>query len=324
MTARARRISDQSGRDGPSALANRTGSIVGGGITVPASGDATLDIDGRAVALTHLDRVLYPATGFTKADLVAYWLDVAHAALPHLEGRAITVGRFPAGVEGRAFAQTEIPGRPSWIRTVPIALRSGEVKRFTIVEDRATLVFLAQVAALELHTFLAPASALESPSHILFDLDPTPPAYLLDAAEVALLLDRALTSRGVPPSVKTSGSSGLHVLVPAAEGSSYAHTRELAAEIAREVAAERPELVTMALPRAERAGKVLVDVRQNSSRLTVVVPYSPRSTPRPRISTPVTWDEIRRAVLDGQTSQLEFDADDVRRRVRAIGIPVSG
>ncbi len=290
-----------------------------GDIAIPRAGNATIEIDGREIALTNLDRSLYPDAPFTKADSIAYHLSVADVLLEGLRDRALTVGRFPGGVEGRGFAQTEIPGRPAWVRTVPIALAKGPVKEFTLVDDRATLVWLAQMGVIELHTFLGLAHDLEHPTAVLFDLDPAPPARLLEAADVALLLRDRLVEMGLEAQAKTSGSAGMHVLVPVNHPrATYAETRALATRVAKELADVRPDLVSdRIMGRADRAGRVLIDARQNAMRLTTVVAYSLRATRRPTVSTPVTWDEVRTACEARETSSLVFTADDVVRRLAA-------
>lgn len=293
--------------------------LVAGGIAIPRSGDARITVDERVVKLTNLDRVLYPETGFTKADSIAYHLAIASTLLPHLADRALTLGRFPGGVDGRGFAQSEVPGRPGWMRTTPIMLAKGEERRFTLADERATLVWLAQMGTVELHTFLGRASALERPTTVVFDLDPTAPADLLHAATVALILREHLAALGLTAFVKTSGSLGVHVIVPLNGQVTYAETRTFASGVAKELAARYPQLVTDRIERAGRAGKVLLDARQNSMRLTTVVPYSLRSTPRPTVSTPVTWDELEAAIRSSSTRGLVFEAEDVLRRVEARG-----
>jgi len=293
-----------------------TDAIEVAGITIPRVGNATIEIDGRELALTSLDRSLYPDARFTKADSIAYHVAVADLLLEALQDRALTVGRFPGGVDGRGFAQTEIPGRPPWVRTVPLALAKGPVKEFTLVDERATLAWLAQMGVIELHTFLGLAHDLEHPTDVLFDLDPGAPAGLLEAAEVALLLRDRLERMGLEARPKTSGSAGMHVLVPVAKGATYAETRALAAALAKELAEAHPGLVSdRIMGRAERAGRVLVDARQNATRLTTVVAYSLRATRRPTVSTPVSWDEVRAAAAAGDASSLVFTAPDVVRRL---------
>ncbi len=255
--------------------------------------ELTTTIDGRALAFTNLDRVLWPAAGFTKGDLVSYYLAVADVLLPHLADRALTVGRFPSGVDGRGFAQSEIPGRPAWIRAARIALAgNGAVKEFTIAEERAALAWLAQMGTIELHTFLGRASDLATPTAVLFDLDPSPPAGLAEAARVACILHEKLRGLGLVAFAKTSGSLGVHVVVPLNVPATHAETRAFAQRIAAELSAEHPALVSAQFARAGREGKVLVDARQNAERLTSVVPWSLRAADQPTVSTPVTWAEL--------------------------------
>jgi bifunctional non-homologous end joining protein LigD len=263
----------------------------------PAGGARTVDIDGRIITLTNLDRVLYPEDGFTKADLVDYWLAVADVILPHLGERPLTVGRFPGGVDGRGFAQAEVPGRPDWLPTRELALLKGPVKRFTLVRERAALVWLAQMGTIEIHAFPGLPEDLERTTRILFDLDPKPPGDLVAAARAALLVRDRLTHRGISSWAKTSGSLGLHVIGEVIEPIAVKHARAIAEDVRRELASDLSSL------------SVVIDARQNSARLTTVVPYSLRSTPRPLVSTPISWSE-----LDDPT-HLVFSAADVIRRV---------
>lgn len=269
----------------------------------PAGGARTVDIDGRSITLTNLDRVLYPADGFTKSDLVDYWLAVADVILPHLADRPLTVGRFPGGVDGRGFAQAEVPGRPDWIATRELALLKGPVKRFTIVRERAALVWLAQMGTIELHAFPGLPEDLERTRRILFDLDPKPPADLVATARAALLVRDRLAHRSVSSWVKTSGSLGLHVVGDLGEPVSVKHARAIAEDVGRELSAQLASL------------SVVLDARQNSPRLTTVVAYSLRSTPRPLVSLPIDWSELAAAVAAVDPSRLVFSAADVVRRV---------
>jgi bifunctional non-homologous end joining protein LigD len=303
-----RRLAPSSGED-----------IVVGDLAIPRRGDAPIVVDGHRLALTNLDRLLYPEAGFTKADVIAYYLSLAEVLLPHLRDRPLTVGRFPGGVDGRGFAQAEVPGRPAWMRTVPIMLAKGEERAFTLVEERATLAWLAQMGTIELHTFLGRGADLEHPTQVVFDLDPTAPAGLIEAAEVALRLHERLAKLELAPLVKTSGSVGMHVVVPLEAPAEHTHTRAFAQRVAKELADAHPETVSDRLLRAGREGKVLVDARQNAMRLTMVVPYSLRSTPRPRVSTPVTWSEVEAAVRRGDGDGLVFEASEMVDRVARMG-----
>jgi bifunctional non-homologous end joining protein LigD len=168
MTTRARRMSEstRAAQLDRRADGNAEAAFAFGGVRIPRAGSARVEIDGRTLDVTNLDRVLWPAAGFTKADLIAYYLAVADVLLPHVRDRPLTLGRFPGGVDGRGFAQTEIPGRPVWIRAVPLALKKGPVKRFTLVDERAALAWLAQMGTIELHTFLATWPELDRPTTI--------------------------------------------------------------------------------------------------------------------------------------------------------------
>ena len=277
-----------------------------------------VEIDGRAVRLTSLDRVLWPRAGFTKGDLVDYYLGVAPALVPHLAGRALTLGRFPSGVDAHGFAQTECRGAPKWMTTAELPLRSGEVRRYCVVDDAASLAWVANLGTIELHPFLALAARPDEPTAVVFDLDPGAGAGMAECREVALELRTALAARRLESFAKTSGSAGVHVLVPVGPGHPYARTKPFARAVAEELAAARPDLVTAASRRGERRGRVLVDWLQNDRGRSTVAAYSPRATDRPSVSTPVTWDEVERA------SRLDFDAGDVLRRVERIGDPLGG
>ncbi len=320
MTTRARRLADVTrlAMLDRRAAVDRDAILSAGDVAIPRAGDARVVVGGHEIALTNLDRILWPATGFTKAELIAYYLSVADVLVPHLRDRPLTVGRFPGGVDGRGFAQTELPGRPSWLRTVPLALLSGAVKRFTLVDDAAGLAWLAQMGTIELHTFAGALPDLDSATWIVFDLDPALPANLLDAARVAVRIRTHVEAAGEVAWVKTSGSVGLHVLVPV-RAVDFRAARAFAARVARRIVAELPALVTDRLDDPKRAGRVLIDVRQNSRRLTTVVPYSLRATDRPTVSMPVTWDEVHAAVASGDASALVFEAADVPARIARVG-----
>jgi bifunctional non-homologous end joining protein LigD len=171
-------------------------------------------VTGIGFELSSLEKVLWPATGFTKGQMVAYYESVASALLPHLADRPLTLGRFPNGVDQRGFAQTECRGRPEWLRTASIQLRNGQLRKFCLADDRRSLLWIANLNAIEFHMFLGTAAALDVPTAVLFDLDPEPPAGLVDAAAVAVMLRERLAADGLEALVKTTGGSGLHLLVP--------------------------------------------------------------------------------------------------------------
>jgi bifunctional non-homologous end joining protein LigD len=268
-----------------------------------------LDLGGRRVELTTPDRVLWPAAGFTKRDLLDYYLRVAPVLLPHLADRPLTLGRFPEGVEGRGFAQTECRGAPAWLRTEPIRLRGGEIRNYCVVEDEAGVAWLASRSVIELHTFLG----LDRPDSIVFDLDPGEPADIVDCAEVALLLRDHLGDEAV---VKTSGSAGLHVFVPTT--APYEETRALARRVAEELEAAHGARVISTTDRAARTGKVLIDWMQNAPMRSTVAPYSLRAAPWPTVSTPVSWEEVTRCAAERRPELLTFLAGDVLERVERL------
>lgn len=282
-----------------------------------------MEADGRRVALTSRERVLWPLTGFTKGDMLDYYAGVAGALLPHLAGRALTLGRFPGGVDARGFAQTECRGCPEWMTTHPMALRDGRVRRFCVVEDLPSLLWVANQSAIELHLFLARVEDHARPTAVVFDLDPGPGAGTLDCCAIALRLRERLRDLGLEAVVKTSGSIGLHVLVPLNTPHGYDDTKPFARELTARLAAEDPEHVVDRSPIALRTGRVLVDWLANDASRTLVAPYSLRAADRPTVSAPVTWDEVEAALRDRAPERLAFTAADMAARLDALGDPLA-
>jgi bifunctional non-homologous end joining protein LigD len=269
-----------------------------------------------AVALSSLDKVLWPEPGFTKGQMIEYYRRIAPVLLPHLRDRPLTLGRFPSGVEGRGFAQNECRGAPEWLRTYAVRLRDGTPRRFCVVDDVESLLWVANQNTIELHPFLYTVVDPARPTSVVFDLDPAAPADVLAAGEVALRLRDLLAERGLAAVLKTSGSLGLHVLVPLNTPTTFAETKAFARKLAAQLAEERPEQVTDAQRRSARAGKVLVDWLQNDPMRSTVAPYSLRATPWPTVSTPVAWEEVEEALAGGRAEHLTFLADDVLERVQ--------
>ena len=267
----------------------------------------------RRVTLTNLDRVLWPSTGTTKGDLVAYYRGVADVLVPHLRERPLMLGRWPEGVGTRGWGQFECRGRPSWMASYPLRLRDGRVVEICVVNDADSLEWLAQQGVVELHPYLARADAFDRPIGVVFDLDPGPPAAVAECARVALLLRERLDALGLRAAVKTSGAQGLHVVVPIARGPSFAETKAFARGLAAELAAARPDLVLDRMTRAERAGRVFIDWAQNDERKQTVAPYSVRAADEPLVSTPLTWDEVAAGDV------LAFTIEDALARVRTRG-----
>jgi bifunctional non-homologous end joining protein LigD len=258
-----------------------------------------------AVELTNLERVLWPRAQFTKGDLVEYYRSVADVLVPHLAGRPLTLWRFPEGVDGPNWWQNECRGAPPWLTT-----REWRGQRFCVVDDARSLLWIANLGTIELHPFLHRDG--DAPDTIVFDLDPGPPATLVDCCEVALLVRERVG--GV---AKTSGRAGLHVYARA-EGRSYTETKALARGVAAELASA-DERVTAAQSRAERRGRVLVDWLQNDRTRSTIAPYSLRGTQWPTVSAPVTWEEVERCARERRPSALTFLATDVAARLERHG-----
>ena len=272
-------------------------------------------LDGRELVLTNLDKVMYPAAGVTKAGVVDYYRQVAPVMLPHLRDRPLTLVRCPDGTDGERFVEKRCPpGAPSWVRT-------GGPQGSAIADEPATLVWLANLAALELHTHQHTASDPDRPRAVIFDLDPGPPAGLLECARLALELRDVLERLGLRSLVKTSGSKGLHVSVPLEPDGRVGadETKAFAWAVADLLARRAPDRVVTEMARAVRAGKVFVDWSQNDAHKTTVSAYSLRARERPWVSTPLRWEEVERAVHDGTAEPLRFEAPAVLERVTGHG-----
>src|SRR3954471_21846611 len=252
-----------------------------------------VEIDGRELALPNLDKVLWPETGFTKAELIEYYVAVAPALLPHLKGRPLTLRRFPDGVEGITWHQNEIQREPDWFPVFETTGREGRRLRFATVDGLAALVWLANQAAIELHPFSWRIDRPREPTQLVFDLDPGPPADLLTTAEVAIALREVLEELGLGAFVKSSGSLGLHVHVPLA--APLDAPKEFARDVAQALAARRPADVVAEMRKEARAGKVYVDWLQNDPTRQTVAPYSLRGLPWPTVAAPLRWDEVEEA-----------------------------
>ena len=268
-------------------------------LELPSAGSAEVVVAGRPLRLTSLEKVLWPRTGFTKARMIEYYVSVAGALLPHVAGRPLTLGRFPDGVEGPGFAQTECRGRPDWVRTKALRLRTGEVRNFCLVEDVPSLVWAANLGTIELHPYLGGGQSGEDAVMVVFDLDPGPGAGLLEATRVAVALRSTLEAAGLASCPKTSGGLGMHVYVPLNLPHGYPAVREFAGEVAARVG----------------DGGVRIDWRQNHPRRSTIAPYSLRAATRPAVSTPLTWEEVEAAVALERTEPLRFTADDVVARL---------
>ena len=273
---------------------------------------AVAEVQGREVKLSNLDKVLYPRAGFTKRDVIETYAALGPVLLPHLDGRALTLKRYPNGVDAPYFYEKNAPShRPEWVTT----RRVGDID-YVVVEDLATLVWLANLADLELHTSLARAEEPARPTLVGFDLDPGPPATIVECCRVALLLRGMFAGLGLECFAKTSGSKGMQVYLPVNGPVSYAQTKGFAKAVAELLEREEPGLVVARQTKAARAGKVLVDWSQNDEHKTTVNVYSLRARERPTVSTPVTWAEVA-ATRD--PADLEFEAQAVLERIDEHG-----
>jgi len=286
----------------------------------PVRDGVEVRVGERALKVTNLDKVLYPKAGFTKRDVIDYYVAIAPAILPHLENRPLTRVRFPNGVEGKSFFEKNCPShRPEWVATVPVPL-SQKVVEFCLCNELPTLVWLANLAALELHTQLHRAEALSEPTMMVFDLDPGPPATIVECCRVGLWLQGKFENLGLQAFAKTSGSKGLQVYVPLnAPGVTYEQTKGFALAVAELLEASEPKLVVSRMKKELRKGKVFIDYSQNDEHKTTVCVYSLRAREWPTVSTPVTWEEVRECLEAGDPTRLVFDARQVLERVAEHG-----
>jgi bifunctional non-homologous end joining protein LigD len=278
-----------------------------------------VEVDGRSLTLSNLDKVLYPGSGFRKADVVDYYRRMAPVLLRHLEGRPPTLVRAPDGVAGERFFEKRCPPHhPAWVRTEVVVAGGGH--RGCVVDDTATLVWLANLAALELHTHQWTVADPWHPTAVVLDLDPGRPATILDCCRVALELRELLSQLDLACVVKTSGSKGLHLSIPLQSGVATADdTKRFALALGQLLESRDPERVTVTMAKEVRPGRVFVDWSQNDSHKTTVCAYSLRIRDRPSVSTPVTWDEVDDAAARGDADALTFEAPDVLARVEARG-----
>ncbi|WP_129666315.1 DNA ligase D [Phytoactinopolyspora endophytica] len=271
-------------------------------------------VEGRKLKLSNLGKVFYPQTGMTKGDVIAYYHDVAPALLPHLRGRPLTMKRFPDGVEGESFYEKQCPShRPDWVSTAPIWSESNNREvEYCVVDGLPTLVWVANLADLELHTMLARADDVGRPTFIVFDLDPGEGVGLAECAKVAVWVRNVLDHVGLNAVVKSSGSKGLHLAVPLNTPVTYDDTKPFAHAVAQLAEHENPDDVVSRMTKARRKGKVFVDWSQNTAHKTTVAPFSLRARGRPTVSVPLSWDEVG-AVAEGDADpeSLRWEADQV-------------
>ena len=293
--------------DAPEALFDEVERLPEGALSVVT--------EGRRLKITNWDKVLYPETGFTKGDLVAYYARVAPFVLPHLHDRPLTLKRYPNGVKEPYFYEKQSPShRPEWVQTV----RINDIN-YTLAQDRPTLIWLANLADIELHTSLSLAPKPHQPTMMVFDLDPGAPAGLVECCEVALVLRGLFEQLGVASVAKTSGSKGLQVYVPLNTPTDYRATKPFARRVAEVLEQRMPDLVVSRMTKRLRPGKVLVDWSQNDEHKTTANVYSLRARERPTASTPVTWDEVQACHDQGDEQLLTFEAHELLARADDFG-----
>ncbi|MQA82874.1 MAG: ATP-dependent DNA ligase [Streptosporangiales bacterium] len=282
-----------------------------------------VDVEGQTLKLSNLEKVLYPETGFTKAEVIDYYTRIAPVLLPHLADRALTRKRFPDGVESEPFFEKNAPSHtPDWVRTevlpTPGSTMGRETLRFVVVEDLATVVWLANLAALELHLPQWRVDAggdVHDPDLVVFDLDPGPPADIVACSRVAVLLRDALAEDGLEAYAKTSGRKGMQLYVPIAETPAE-RTSAYAKGLAERLEKANPKLVVSRMTKNLRKDKVFIDWSQNNAFKTTIAPYSLRAAPTPTVSTPVEWAEVEACT---HVRDLRFEAEDVLTRVAEGG-----
>lgn len=288
-------------------------------MTSDAAARTEVEMGGRRLTLSNLDKVLWPRLRLTKAWLVQYYAEMATVLLPHLRGHPVTLHRFPDGVDGVHWYETRAPRmRPAWVETVTFDMqRTGKIFDVCVLGDVASLVWAAQIGTIEVHPYLGTAAALDTPQVVVFDLDPGAPATIIDACRVALRLREVLQTLGLQSWAKTSGGAGMHVYVPLNTPVTYDATKTFAHATARLLEQESPATVVSVMAKERRAGKVFIDWSQNDKGKSTIVPYSLRGFPLPTVSVPVTWDEVVRAASSGDMRHVMFLADAALRRARS-------
>ena len=275
-----------------------------------------VEIDGRELSVTNLDKVLYP-DGFTKAEVIDYYVRVAPAMLPHVQGRGVTLRRYPNGVDGTSFFEKRSPDhRPDWIGT---ALGPGDRKggiQYLVIDEVATLAWVGNMAALEVHAPMARAVDIDAPTMVVFDLDPGAPATIVDCCRVALEIQDVLADLDLQIWPKTSGSKGMQLYLPLNTPHTHEHASSFALAVAQILEKQDPKRVTSVMKKQLRKGKIFVDWSQNAHHKTTIAAYSLRARPTPTVSTPISWDEVQSGA-DGEV--LSFTAPEVLERVADLG-----
>jgi bifunctional non-homologous end joining protein LigD len=280
-----------------------------------------IEVEGKRLSLTNLAKVLYPATGFTKGQVIDYYARIAPVLLPHLANHPLTLKRYPGGVDQEFFFEKNATKhRPDWVKTVPIWSEGNQRNvNYILANDLPTLIWTANLAAIELHPSLSLAKDISCPTMMVFDLDPGPPANIVQCCQVGMWLRAIFDHFGLRSFAKTSGSKGLQLYVPLHTPANYEATKDFAHALARLLEQEHPELVVSDMKKQLRTGKVLVDWSQNDEHKTTISIYSLRARERPTVSTPVEWGEVERTLKKKDASLLVFEANQILDRVEKLG-----
>ncbi len=283
--------------------------------------DTQLTVKGKRLEVSNLDKVLYPKAGFTKGQVIDYYIRISPFLLPHLKDRPLTLKRYPNGVDREFFYEKRCPTfRPKWLKTAPVwSERKKRDIHFCLANDLPSLVWAANLADLELHTSLSRYPKIERPTMMVFDLDPGAPADVLDCAEVALWLRHLFEKEGLEAFPKTTGSKGIQVYVPLNKPVTYDETKEHSRTIAMRLTEQHPDKVLFKMQKNLRSGKVFIDWSQNDRHKTTVCVYSLRAKDHPTVSTPLRWSELEKARRSGKAASLRFDTQQVLKRVEADG-----
>ncbi len=283
--------------------------------------DQIVEVGGKHLKLTNLEKVFYPATGFTKGEVIDYYARIAPVLVPHLTGRPLTLKRYPGGVDQQFFFEKNATKhRPDWVKTAPIWSEGNQRNvHYILANDLETLIWTANLAAIELHPSLSLAKDIECPRMMVFDLDPGPPANIVQCCQVGMWLRTIFEHFNLESFPKTSGSKGLQIYVPLNSKTSYGETKPFAHALARLLENQHQDLVVSDMKKALRAGKILVDWSQNDEHKTTISVYSLRARERPTASTPLTWEEVEGALKKKDPSLLVFEANQVLARVEKIG-----
>ena len=282
---------------------------------------SVVEIEGKHLSLTNLDKVLYPATGFTKGQVIDYYARTAPVLVPHLSGRPLTLKRYPEGVDKEYFFEKNATKhRPDWVKTVPVWSEGNQRNvNYILCNDLATLVWIANLASIELHPSLSLAKDIASPRSMVFDLDPGPPANIVQCCQVGMWLRAIFEHFGLQSFPKTSGSKGLQIYVPLNTPTSYDATKTFSHALARLLENEHRELVVSDMKKQLRVGKIFVDWSQNDEHKTTIGVYSLRAREHPTVSTPVKWEEVERGLKKKDATLLVFEAAQVLDRVGKMG-----